>query len=220
MNAYYIPGRGDNSGWGGLGYGGFQGAMSYQGLIAYFFDIIYPNHSIELNVCIYNQVAADIVYRGQIGPPIYNNTCRQYPAYNVSIQDNTIQNKQCEDCRSISVNDIYSVHYTACRKPWDCMLPYPKTSIDRTQTYRLKELTNMTTCGLLFHKYFQYRYELETLIMQATGNNQATNNRFNYDTKSSYHPEYYLGYCRSKGNYISMKHLIPKDFHFKTIYGF
>ena len=37
--------------WGGLGYGGFQGAMAYQGVVAYYYDQLGPNTAVELNVC-------------------------------------------------------------------------------------------------------------------------------------------------------------------------
>ena len=47
----YKPGRGDGSGWYGMGYGGFQGAMAYQGVLAYYYDQIAPNTAVELNVC-------------------------------------------------------------------------------------------------------------------------------------------------------------------------
>jgi hypothetical protein len=42
----YTKGRGEGSGWAGLGYGGFQGAMAYQGVVAYFYDQLVPNTAV------------------------------------------------------------------------------------------------------------------------------------------------------------------------------
>lgn len=59
----YTPGRGDGSGWGGLGYGGFQGAMAYQGVVAYYYNQVRPGTHVELNICRWNQVATDVIWR-------------------------------------------------------------------------------------------------------------------------------------------------------------
>ena len=42
----YTKGRGEGSGWSGLGYGGFQGAMAYQGVVAFFYDQLAPNTAV------------------------------------------------------------------------------------------------------------------------------------------------------------------------------
>lgn len=42
----YTKGRGERSGWSGLGYGGFQGAMAYQGVVAFFYDQLAPNTAV------------------------------------------------------------------------------------------------------------------------------------------------------------------------------
>lgn len=42
----FTKGRGEGSGWSGLGYGGFQGAMAYQGAVAYFYDQLVPNTAV------------------------------------------------------------------------------------------------------------------------------------------------------------------------------
>jgi hypothetical protein len=60
----FTKGRGNDKGWGNLGYGNFQGGMAYQGAVAYFYDQFAPNKAVELNICIWNQVTADMVWRG------------------------------------------------------------------------------------------------------------------------------------------------------------
>ncbi len=42
----FTKGRGEGSGWSGLGYGGFQGAMAYQGAVAFFYDQLAPNTAV------------------------------------------------------------------------------------------------------------------------------------------------------------------------------
>ena len=74
----YIRGRGNDKGWAGLGYGGSQGAMAYQGAVAYLYDILYPNRAVALNPCVYNQVVADVIWRGPDAMQ-HSNQCRVYP---------------------------------------------------------------------------------------------------------------------------------------------
>jgi hypothetical protein len=59
----YTEGWGWNSGWGGLGYGGWIGAMAMQGFVAYFYDHIRPNTAVELNQCRFNHMGMDVLYR-------------------------------------------------------------------------------------------------------------------------------------------------------------
>ena len=57
MEANYSQ-RCDNfGGWGGLGYGCKQGAMHYQGIVAYYYDQIAPFTGVELDTCHWNQIA-------------------------------------------------------------------------------------------------------------------------------------------------------------------
>ena len=116
MEANYTPGRGPGSGWGGLGYGGFQGAMAYQGVLAYFYDIVYPGHSVELDVCQWNQVVADVIWRGPVHHQEFYGQCRDHPAPGVSFAENTPENGKCRDCRVLAVEDTMTAHYTACKK--------------------------------------------------------------------------------------------------------
>lgn len=208
--ANYSRGRGPDSGWGGMGYGGFQGAMAYQGVISFFYDQIYPGHAVELDVCRWNQVTADVIWRGPDSPEMMGQ-CRQYPV-NGNFTSNTPELGQCEDCRVVPVEETRTVHYTACNKPWDCRLPHPRVFRDTAQTYRLKELTNITTCGLLFRKYFNVRNDLEIRISSSM-------NLVPIVPRGDLHPEYFRGYCKS-GKYIALQETLPVDFHMQRIYGF
>lgn len=145
LEANYTPGgRGPYSGWGGLGYGGFQGAMAYQGVVAYFYDRIHPGHSIELDVCRWNQVVADVIYRGPERPEMMGQ-CRQYNRKHVASRNNRPELGGCEDCRVLPVEETKTVHFTACKKPWDCTLPYPRVPGPKMKahTYRLQEYVRL-----------------------------------------------------------------------------
>lgn len=137
--------------------------------------------------------------------------CRQYPPTGIVPADNTPENGLCYDCRSLPVEDTYTVHYTACKKPWECVLPHPRTPQNKKHVYRLKELTNVTTCGLLFQRYFQYRREVEELL----AGHGLTQRQYN----GTFHPDFFLGYCKRAGAYDPMS-LLPDDFDMKMIYGY
>ena len=126
--------------------------MAYQGVLAYFYDQIYPGHSVELDVCHWNQVVADVIWRGPNNME-HHGQCRDYPR-DGNFTANTPELGACHDCRILPVEETNTVHYTACKKPWECAIPTPRIPGARRKAhaYRLRELTNVTTCGLLFRK--------------------------------------------------------------------
>ena len=208
----YVRGRGNEFGWGGLGFGGFQGAMAYQGATAYMYDIIHPGHAVPLNPCIYNQVVADVLWRGPKKME-HHLQCRQYPHPGYSFANNTLEYGACQDCRITPVADTKTAHYTACRKPWECIDPRPRRPSDKSQTYRLENLTNRTTCHLLFAESFRARREFEQHLMQASsGRVQPAT------ADGTFLPRAFLGYCKQQGQYISMVPP-PKGFDMSKVYG-
>eukprot|EP00543_Licmophora_paradoxa_P008740 CAMPEP_0202454458 /NCGR_PEP_ID=MMETSP1360-20130828/12184_1 /ASSEMBLY_ACC=CAM_ASM_000848 /TAXON_ID=515479 /ORGANISM="Licmophora paradoxa, Strain CCMP2313" /LENGTH=303 /DNA_ID=CAMNT_0049073775 /DNA_START=62 /DNA_END=973 /DNA_ORIENTATION=+ len=111
LEGNYTGGYGRNNGWGGLGYGGFVGAMAMQGLMAYYYDHVRPGTGVELNQCRYNWMGMDTRYRAH--PNFHKNNpkvgkCRNDRDY-------------CEDCMVTDVKKIKNVHFTECRKPWNCV---------------------------------------------------------------------------------------------------
>jgi hypothetical protein len=213
MEANYTPGRGPTSGWGGLGYGGFQGAMAYQGVLAYFYDVVYPGHAVELDVCRWNQVVADVIWRGPEREKEHYGQCRHYPAQGPAhYAENTPENGQCEDCRIVPIEETYTVHYTACKKPWECTVPYPRVPRNKRDVHRLQELTNVTTCGKLHHRYFEIRRDIEDRIAKQTGLVPSSRD-------GTFHPEFFYGYCKAGNSYLSMED-IPETFDMKQVYGF
>jgi hypothetical protein len=212
MEANFTPGRGPTSGWGGMGYGGFQGAMAYQGVLAFFYDQIYPGHAVELDVCRWNQVVADVIWRGPDGEDKVGQ-CRQYPQ-DGNFEANTPENGRCEDCRILPIAETRSAHYTACNKPWECYLPHPRVPRNPANAYAWRELTNVTTCGLLFRKYFDTRRDLESMISERLGFAIP-------EPTGDVHPEYFRGYCQGRrGTYLPMEQTLPANFSAKEVYGF
>lgn len=87
-------------GWGGLGFGGFNGAMTTGGLLRFFYEHMHSGAADELDSCIVNHnedpyIAVDGVLK-----------CRNV---------NT-----CQDCRSSAMDDIKVASFTVCNAPWSC----------------------------------------------------------------------------------------------------
>jgi hypothetical protein len=114
-------------GWGGTGIGRFWGGQTIQGIFPYFYHSIHPGDAMELNRCVHNCMV-DNPYRPQ------TTICL---------------NKQptCEDCRLQEPENVKSVHYTICQKPWTC-----------TQHSNPK---NARLCSALHLKWFQLRDDFE-----------------------------------------------------------
>ena len=107
----YVGGFSRENGWGGLGYGGVVGSMAMQGLPAYFYDVVRPNSTVELNGCRYNHMGADVYYDD------VPNFIKKYKDLHGKCRRNT---EGCEDCRKTDLDLVKNVHFTNCRKPWNC----------------------------------------------------------------------------------------------------
>jgi hypothetical protein len=107
--ADYVEGFDRTNGWGGKGYGGFVGAAAMQGLLAYFYDHVRPGVWIELNQCRFNHMGMDVLYRAQ---PNFKRNHKQRG----QCRNNRGNSYECEDCMVTPLADIYSIHYTQCRK--------------------------------------------------------------------------------------------------------
>jgi len=210
----YIGGRGDGTGWAGLGYGGFQGAMAYQGVVAYYYDQLRPNTAVELNVCRWNQVAADVLWRGPQRKNEHHLQCREHPRTLLpNGQPDYASNTQCEDCRNTPVASVKTAHYTACKKPWECKVAHPRVPRDKRQSYRLENLVNVTYCMELVREWFVLRREFEEALEVASEGKTKPASR-----TGGYEDGYFLGYCHREGGYVAMEPP-PDGFDVKRIYG-
>eukprot|EP00978_Attheya_sp_CCMP212_P008839 scaffold20780_cov53-Attheya_sp.AAC.6 len=95
----------DGLGWGGK-YGWSWGGRQIQGICAYMFGEKYPNKSVELNRCVYNNMADD-PRMDEADPNTGLRQCK-------TLQD------ECQDCRETPITEIKLVHFTICGKPWKC----------------------------------------------------------------------------------------------------
>jgi len=210
----YIGGRGEGKGWAGLGYGGFQGAMAYQGVVAYYYDQLRPNTAVELNVCRWNQVAADVIWRGPEHFEEHKHQCREYPRTTLADgKPDYASNTKCEDCRNTPIESVKSAHYTACKKPWECTIAHPRVPRDKRQKYRLENLVNVTYCMNLVREWFEIRKEFETALEVASNGQVKASPRI-----GTYEDQYFLGYCKRSGGYIPIEPP-PVDFDIKKMYG-
>lgn len=203
----YTGGSGLYSGWESLGYGGFQGSKAYQGLVAYFYDRFRPGTFVELNVCRYNQVVADVKWRGPSRFQEHHMECRRPPR-----DGNHSNNFDCEDCRVTPPHLVKTVHYTACKKPWECLMPYPRKGKER-DAYRLSNLNNVTTCLLMLKEWFLLRQDFENALHVASEGKAKLSER-----DGSFQRDTFLGYCRRSSQYIPLE-APPDDFDLSVMYG-
>jgi hypothetical protein len=81
----------------------------------------------------------------------------------------------------------------------------------KAHAYRLQELTNITTCGILFRKYFQLRRDIEYIVTQVAGVPSVI-------PGGTFHEDFFLGYCERRGKYKSMN--LPDGLTMDKVYGF
>jgi hypothetical protein len=122
---YHVQG-----GW-GKKVGPFYGGMTIQGLLPYFYEHLHPEHAVELNRCVYNNMSDNPMVKLQKK----FDRCR-------TDQDT------CEDCRFRPKEDVVTFHFTICRKPWSCL------------NYESQQ-ENFRLCREMNHEWYVYRSELE-----------------------------------------------------------
>ena len=129
----YRDEKGQGKGWGGI-VGPFHGGMTIQGLLPWYYEYMYPGHAVELNRCIYNNIADNPTTERSVNDQAVGK-CRTNQA-------------KCEDCRKTSISDIVVFHYPVCLKPWTCV---PQK----------KDVIGMRLCRKAHHEWFLKRSQLE-----------------------------------------------------------
>jgi hypothetical protein len=179
----YSEGWGYGHGWGNLGYGGWVGAMAMQGLFAYYYDHVRPNNAVELNRCSYNHMGMDVRYKGK--------KCRNG-------QD------ECQDCRETNMADIYSMHYTMCRKPWLCQATGAKGGKKPNGGGRGSALNtdvvNVEHCLLMAQQWHALRSDLESSLYNLTMDDSIKSG-----STGSYRRDIFQGHCQDDG----AEHYLP-----------
>ncbi|KAL7436041.1 hypothetical protein ACHAXM_004965 [Skeletonema potamos] len=170
LQGNYIEGKG----WGGK-YGYFYGGAQVQGICSYYFGEIHPEKGVELNRCRVNQMVDAPRFDGEDDDG--EGKCRD-------------GREQCEDCRETDLNDIFSVHFTICGKPWHCAQVSPHQ-------------TEESLCSKLHSEWFRIRRSYE----ESRGGGDEEGTRLLPKLEGSYRPEIYRGYCERAGEkgYLPLK---------------
>ena len=190
LEGNYTGGLARMNGWGGLGYGSFVGARAMQGLMAYYWDVIRPNTAVELSPCRYNWMGMDVLFRA---PPAFDERfgrtgdCRNNKAY-------------CEDCLLTETSLIKSIHYTQCRKPWNCV--GRGTIGGDVGTTINTESGSLDRCLEMVEIWHAYRTDFETKLAALTNDGSVL-----LDPTSGYKPEVFHGHCSGEGgeNYTNIQ---------------
>ena len=184
----YVEGFQRANGWGGLGYGGFVGAMAMQGLLAYYYDVYRPDSWMELNQCRFNHMGMDVLYRSQ---PAFRphhkkkGMCRNDLDY-------------CEDCMHTPLEQIYNIHYTQCRKPWNCIgLGSNMEGSDKKSIP--EDSVHFDHCMELLTVWHSHRSDLERKLLALTGDESIEKGR-----SSDYKKPVFQGHCSGEG---------PENYH-------
>lgn len=90
----------DKGGWGGV-VGPFYGSMTFQGIIPYYYDYLHLHQAVELNRCVYNQMADN---------PKDKRTVNDIPQGRCRTNE-----EECEDCRNRPLEDVVTTHFTLCQ---------------------------------------------------------------------------------------------------------
>ena len=180
-------------GWGGLGFGPFYGSMTFQGIIPYFYDHLHPGTGVELNPCLYNNMA----FNPRDKPTkndIVSGRCRD--GYN-----RPDKHDKCADCRSRPIEDVVSTHFTLCQKPWECL---PQDG-DRIQE-RL--------CRKFHGEWYRIRELFETNILQRTHVHLTSKQEVVKARGGNYQIEHFRGYCKGHGSrgYITIGEIPSLEF--------
>jgi hypothetical protein len=172
----YSEGWGYGHGWGNMGYGGWIGAMAMQGLVAYYYDHVRPNNAVELNQCSYNHMGMDVRYKGK---------CRN-------------GQEHCQDCRETNMSDIYSMHYTMCRKPWLCQATGAKGGRKPDGGSRGSALNtdvvNVEHCLLMAQQWHLLRSDLESSLYNLTMDESIKSGSI-----GNYRRDIFQGHCQGDG---------------------
>jgi hypothetical protein len=149
----------EGKGWGGKHVGPFYGAMTVQGILPYYYDVLHPGETIDLNRCIYDQMCDNPRNKKTVND-IVNGKC-------------LTEELECEDCRSRPLEDIISVHFTICQKPWNCLA-------------HKQDVIQQRLCRKLTHEWFRIRSDLE----KSWGRSGVGEGK--WDTSN------FFGYCKSE----------------------
>ena len=214
---FYSGFNAQSTGWYHSGYGKhIWGSMTIQGLLAYYFDTIDLEHSVELNRCRYNNIAdnartssfaTNVKFpRGTLLPFVRNASNPRYNFEDGNCRDGRME---CEDvnCQRFPILKARILHYTYCKSPWKCN--------DCTYLETYKE----PMCFAMIREWFRVRRSLPgedaigttNLLRALSGNATGPVPIIREDgevevTEGNCYKEFYLGYCLDQGLYVPISH--------------
>lgn len=166
-----------------MGYGGVVGSMAMQGLVAYFYDVVRPNTTVELNGCRYNHMGANVYYDD------VPNFIAKYRDLHGKCRRGI---EGCEDCRKTDMNSIKNIHFTNCRKPWNCA---GKSSTAKGGGGIDPRTADYDHCMQVAHKWHEMRTDLEQCILNITGGDAKILD----GQAGSYKKDVFMGHCSEDG---------------------
>ena len=213
---FYSGMNAQSTGWYQSGFGKhIWGSMTIQGLLAYYFDRIDLEHSVELNRCRYNNIADNArtstfasnakFPRGTLLPFARD---ASNPRYNFDDGVCRDGREECEDvnCQRFPISKARVLHYTYCKSPWKC------NDCSYLETYK------EPMCYAMIREWFRVRRSLpgeETIstinILRAMSGNATGPVSIIRDDgeveviEGNCYEEFYLGYCLDQG-YVPISH--------------
>ena len=181
-----------------------------QGFIAYFYDHIRPNTSVELNQCRFNHMGMDVRYRNQ--PNFRRNIpgvggcrngakacedCMTTPMEVRTIVLTLIESNQCFTSLALQ-KKIYSVHYTFCRKPWQCMAignSGGRAPGGGRATAINTDSVDLDHCLELVRHWHDLRMDFENQLYELTKDETIKS-----AVNGTYKPDIFRGHCDGDGN--------------------
>lgn len=115
----------------------------------------------------------------------------------------------CEDCRSRNIQDIKTIHYTVCQKPWNCI------------SYKNDNGPTGKQCRKFhteYHKIRAHYEEQQQMMMMSAGGGSTEPQQKKKNglkklfsrgdgkggggevQKGDYYPEIFYGHCKSSGS--------------------
>merc|ERR1712029_1167829 len=87
--------------------------------------------------------------------------------------------EHCENCMVTPVEEMHSIHYTVCRKPWSCIA---KRSNDPDNHNHRKnsipvDIVHYDQCMQMLKIWHNVRTDLETKLYALTGDDSVENGR-------------------------------------------
>eukprot|EP01083_Nonionella_stella_P233126 821718_1 len=175
-------------GWGGKGFGPFYGSMTFQGIIPYYYDHFHPGTAVELNRCIYNQMADNPRDKRTVNDVVSGN-CRD-------------GRSECEDCRERNVEDVVTAHFTLCQKPWECVV-------------HDQDVIQHRLCRKLSGEWYRIRADWELSRMAKAKAKASDDKNAKVDAQDAvvvvgegkFQPEHFRGFCNGRGKrgYLPIK---------------